>query len=120
MTVCQTIDVDLSSPYAYLWGAKAPADEPRVANDWNPWLDCNTEGATILNSSFAVHPDDDDGTLILFQPAEANGIASVIVQGGTIDKSYRVINTVTTSDAQTITATGQIPVRDVDKQALAA
>lgn len=120
MTTCQTIDVDLSYPYAYLWGAKAVADEPRLANDWNPWLACHTQGATIANSLWAIHPDDDDATLTLTQQSETGGVASVIVQGGTVDKSYRLVNTVTLSDGQVLTATGQIPVRDVFKQALAA
>lgn len=120
MTTCQTIDVDLSSPYAYLWDAKTVGAAVRLANDWTPWLACNTDGATIIGSAWAIHPEDDDGTLVLAQEAEASGITSVLVSAGTTDKSYRIINTVTLSDTQVIPAYGQIPVREPYKQALAA
>jgi len=121
MTTCQIIDANISSPYAYLWDAKTEPMSVRLANDWNTWLACNTTGgATLVGSVWAVHPDDDDGSFLLAQEAEVDGVASVLVSAGTADKSYRIVNTVTVSDGQVILATGQMPVRETYKQALAA
>ena len=120
MTACPTVTLDLASPYATLLDAKSPAETPRRGADWSLWLSCNNAGATILTAVWAVHPDDDDGTLTLSQEALASDISSVVVTGGTAGQSYRLTCTIGTDDGQSITATVQIPVRDVFKQALAA
>ena len=88
--------------------------------EWSDWLACNNAGATITVSAWAIHPDDDDGGMTLSQDTLVGGVASVLLTGGTVNVSYRLVNTVTLSDGQSITATIQIPVRDVFKQALAA
>jgi len=121
VTTCQIVDANISSPYAYLWDAKTAAMSIRIANDWNTWLACNgASGATIINSLWQIHPDDDDATLVLSLEADTAGVVSVMVSGGTADRSYRLVNTVTSSDGQVPIATGQIPVRETYKQALAA
>lgn len=120
MATCQVIDANISSPYAYLWDAKTAPMVVRIANDWNTWLTCHSPGSVLAGSTWAIHPDDDDGSLVLAQEAEADGVASVLVSAGAADKSYRIVNTVTVSDGQVILATGQMPVRETYKQALAA
>lgn len=118
--ICPVVPLDLSSPYATLLDPKSPTEITRRAVDWSIWLACNNPGATIIAATWAVHPDDDDATLTLSQEALSNGVSSVLVTGGTVGASYRLVNTVTVSDNQSIPATVQIPVRDVYKQALAA
>lgn len=120
MTACPVVTLDLGSPYATLLDPKSPADITRRGVDWADWLACNNPGATISVSAWAIHPDDDDATLTLSQDTIAADLASVLVSGGTVGQSYRLVNTVTVSDGQSIPATVQIPVRDVYKQALAA
>lgn len=118
--VCPTVPLDLGSPYATLLDPKSPTEITRRGVDWIDWLACNNPGATISNSTWAIHPDDDDTTLTLSQDTLDVDVASVLVSGGTVGSSYRLINTVTLSDGQSVKATVQIPVRDVFKQALAA
>lgn len=121
MTTCQIIDANISSPYAYLWDAKTAPMSVRIANDWATWLACHAPpGATLVSSVWEIHPDDADGSLVLAQDTEADGVASVLVSAGTADRSYRLVNTVTSSDGQVLIATGQLPVRETYKQAFAA
>ena len=117
---CPTVPLDLANPYSTLLDPKSPTEITRRGVDWAAWLACNNAGATITVSAWAVHPDDDDGTLTLSQETLVNGLATVLITGGTVNVSYRLVNTITVSDGQSIPATIQIPVRDVYKQALAA
>lgn len=118
--VCPVVPLDLGSPYATLLDPKSPTEITRRAVDWADWLACNNPGATITGSVWAVHADDNDGSVTLSQDTLAADVASVLMTGGTVGSSYRLVDTVTLSDGQTVTATVQIPVRDVFKQALAA
>ena len=120
MSTCPEVPLDLGSPYATLLDAKSPTEITRRGITWADWLACNNPGATISGSVWAVHADDDDATLTLSQDTLLADVASVLVTGGTIGSSYRLVNTITVSDGQSIPATVQIPVRDVYKQALAA
>ena len=117
---CPTVTLDLGNPYATLLDPKSPAEITRRGVDWGEWLACNNPGATISNSSWAIHADDDDSTLTLSQQTLTGNVATVLVTGGTVNAAYRLVNTITTSDGQSVPATVQIPVRDVFKQALAA
>lgn len=120
MSDCPTVPLDLASPYATLLDPKSPTEITRRGIDWSDWLACNNPGAVINAAVWSIHPDDDDSTLTLSQDVLAANVASVLVTGGTVGKSYRLVCTVTVSDGQSIPATVQIPVRDVYKQALAA
>ena len=120
MTTCPTVPLDLSSPYSTLLDPKSPTEITRRGIDWTEWLACNNPGATITAAPWTIHPDDDDATLTLSQETLSGAVATVLITGGTVNKSYRLINTVAVSDGQSILATVQIHVRDVYKQALAA
>lgn len=118
---CPVVPLDLGSPYATLLEAKSPTEITRRGVDWSDWLICNSSGVLINSSVWVIHSDDDDTTLALSQPTiGVANVASVLVSGGTVGQSYRLVNTVTLDDGQSIAATVQIPVRDVFKQALAA
>jgi len=119
-SVCPVVPLDLGSPYATLLDPKSPTEITRRGVDWADWLACNNPGAAITGSVWIVHPDDDDGSLTLSQETIANDVASVLITGGTVGVSYRLVDTVALDDGQSIPATVQIPVRDVYKQALAA
>ena len=120
MNACPVVPLDLNSPYATLLDAKSPAEITRRGIDWGAWLGCNNPGIAITGASWVVHADDDDATLTLSQETLAANVASVLITGGTVMKSYRLVCTVTLDDGQSIPATVQIPVRDVFAQALAA
>lgn len=116
---CPVVPLDLGNPYATLLDAKSPTEQTRRGIDWTDWLACNNPGATIADASWTIHPDDDDASLTLSQESGTE-VSSVLVAGGTVGSSYRLVCTATLSDGQVIPATVQIPVRDVYKQALAA
>lgn len=116
----QDVPLDLGSPYATLLDPKSPTEVTRRAIDWSTWLAQNNPGATISGTAWAIHVDDDDTTMTLSQDTFAANVSSILITGGTVNVSYRLVCTATLSDGQVIPATIQIPVRDVFKQALAA
>ena len=120
MNACPVVPLDLASPYATLLDGKSPAEITRRGVDWGDWLACNNPGVTITGASWTIHADDDDATLTLSQQEFASNVASVLISGGTVGKSYRLVCTASLDDGQSIPATIQIPVRDVFAQALAA
>jgi hypothetical protein len=120
MSACPSVPLDLNSPYATLLDAKSPTEITRRGVDWGPWLACNNPGALITAAVWAVFPADDDGSMTLSQDVLALNVASVLVTGGTLLTAPRLTCTISTDDGQSITATVQIPVRDVFAQALAA
>lgn len=120
MSVCPVVPLDLASPYATLLDAKSVGEITRRGCDWSLWLACHSAGVIIETATWTIHADDDDGSLSLSQEDFTAGVSSVLITGGTVRFSYRLVNTVTTDDGQTIIATVQVPVRDVFAQALAA
>lgn len=120
MNYCPVVPLDLGGPYATLLDSKSPAEVTRRGVDWTDWLACNNPGTTITGTVWTIHADDDDTTLTLSQESLDANVSTVLISGGTVNASYRLVCTATLDDAQSIPATIQIGVRDVYKQALAA
>ena len=110
MSTCPVIPLDLNSRYATLLDGKRVAAVTRRAIDWSDWRACNGAGVTLQSSTWGVHADDDDGALTLSQDDLTDDVASVLITGGTAAQAYRLENTITTSDGQTLVATVRIPV----------
>ena len=89
---------------------KTPTEVERYANDIEADADCSLVGITIATSLWAIHPDDDDGTLTLSGDAVQGLITSVLVTGGTDGALYRLVNTVTLSDSRVLIFTTSLPV----------
>jgi len=106
---CREFIVDLDSRYPSETGRKVPSSTRRVWLYWDA-VDCDGAGVSLVNSTWAIHPDDDDTTLTLTSPSFAGFAATVLVSGGTDGSSYRLINTVTTTDGRIIPATVVQPV----------
>lgn len=112
MSTCATILASRASQYPALLPRKAAAETERVEHDISQDVDCEGIGITIVNSTWVIDTDDDDGMLTL-------GVASFDaaalltrqpVSGGTEGASYRLHNTVTTSDGLVLTYTSQLPI----------
>ena len=100
MTQCAEIKASRASQYPPLLPRKTVTETDRIENDISQDVDCQGAGVTIVTSVWAIHPDDDDATLVLETGSAfvAGLVTFCPYSGGTAGKSYRVTNTVTLSD----------------------
>lgn len=75
---------------------KGPAEIKRVGVDWEKMLSINS--AVIVGSSWDVTPAGPETS----GPQFSDHRASVLIGGGEVDEDYVVVNTITTSDGQTL------------------
>ena len=109
---------DVSVPA--LVGPKQPGEIIPLFGDYTLEIDCEGQGITIATSDWTVNAEDDDGALTLTMPQISGLTTSVQINGGTAGTSYRVKNTVTTSDLARFEFDYQIPIRTVEKIPIAA
>jgi hypothetical protein len=86
--------------------AKDPQEVKTYTMDWTSRLQ---EGATIATSVWAISPSgltkDSDGILA------GNQKTSILLSAGTHGYDYLCLNTITTSDGETLEETGKLRVR---------
>ena len=107
---CRTVQADAGSLYPAALDRKAPGETYRIEHDLTRDADCAGVGVTLTVSAWAVHPDDDDGSLTLSAETIAGLVTSVAVAGGTDGANYRLVNTVNVSDGQILERTSSLPV----------
>ena len=110
VAVCRIVKGDAAELYPAVIDRMAPQENIRIEFDLTADIDCSLVGVTITDSTWAIHPDDDDGAMSLDQQAISGLVTSTRASKGTDGAYYRLINTNTLSDGQTIERTGAIPV----------
>ena len=110
MDQCETLQGDLSSLYPVTLGRKAPTWRIPVTNDGTNVLDCSGAGVTINTSTWAVHPDDDDGSITISGETIIGLTTRAWVSGGMDGCVYRVLNTVVASDVTQVVFEVSLPV----------
>ena len=112
MDACTSITASRGSIYPPVVARKTPTETDYVENDIAADVDCEEAGITLISSLWAIHPDDDDATLTL-GPAVITGlITRQVYSAGTAGKSYRLVNTVETSDGRTLEYTTQVAIAE--------
>jgi hypothetical protein len=82
---------------------KAPTAVADYGVDWSREL---RDGDAVLTSSWSVTPDDPDfDDLVASIPVLTTTITGITLSGGTVDKKYKVVNTVVTKDGRTLPQT---------------
>ena len=113
---CATITASRASLYPPLLARKTEAETEILENDISDDVDCDGTGSvTISTSTFAIHPDDDDGSLTLGTASFTGLVTSQPYSGGTAGKTYRIENSVTTSNGLLLVFTCQVNIADTIK-----
>lgn len=112
MSDCATITASRGSQYPPLLPRKAAAETERIENDVTDDIDCAGAGVTITQSTWAIHADDDDATLTLGTAFIQGHVTAQPYSGGTAGRTYRVVNTVTTSDGLVLEYTVQVQIAE--------
>ncbi len=107
---CEWLIADPDSLYPVEGSRKPPGDVHGYYFDWTKRLDCDSVGIVISNSTWDVHPDDDDGSVTVTTPTISGLIVGANIGGGMDGKYYRIINEVTGSSGQIHSVTLSIPV----------
>ena len=100
MTECHTITASRASIYPALAPRKTVTETDRLEFDVSNDFDCSNAGVMLTATSWAIHPDDDDATLILGVPFNVGMVAYQPYSGGTVGQSYRITLTASTDDGQ--------------------
>lgn len=87
--------------------AKDPNETAWVTMDWTRRL---TSGITISTSAWSIPSGVTSSTDVV---VSGNLKTSILIAGGTAGQDYECVNTVTTSDGQTLQRTGILAVRDL-------
>ena len=107
---CRIVQADSGSLYPAGLDRMSPGEAVRIEHDLTQDVDCSGVGVTITQSTWAVHPDDDDTTLTLSSDSIAGLVTNVLATGGTEGAMYRLVNTIDTSDSAHLIRTSSIPV----------
>lgn len=73
--------------------------------DWTTWLD----GDTISTSVWAID-NNDSSSLVIDSESETSAIATVVLSGGTLGRTYEVTNTITTTASFTSSRTLKLTI----------
>lgn len=115
MDACTVVEASRASLYPPLVARKTPTETDWIENDISQDVDCAGAGVTISTSVWAIDATDDDGALTLGTASFTGLITRQPYSGGTAGISYRIINTVTTSDGRTLEFTAQVTIADTVK-----
>lgn len=91
-------------PVTLMHVMKDPSDVVEVGIDWRPEL----EGANISTSTWAA-----EAGLTVDSSSRSNGTANAFISGGVSGSNYRLTNTITTSDNQTLNRSFIITVKEL-------
>jgi hypothetical protein len=86
---------------------KDPSESKTYSMDWSPQLN---SGATISTSTWTL-----PSALTAIATATSGAVTSVLLSGGNDGQDYECLNTITTSDSETLTKAGTLRVRRADR-----